>query len=58
MKSFVGVKDTNWFAFLSQQQEIGEVNFLLKQSAIMTTGRGLDIPNQLHTSNKSMESKR
>ncbi len=28
MKAFVGVTDNEWFAFLSQQQEIDEINFL------------------------------
>ena len=27
MKGFVGVTDNDWFAFLSQQPEIDEVNF-------------------------------
>jgi len=27
MKGFVGVTDNNWFAFLSQQPDIDEVNF-------------------------------
>jgi hypothetical protein len=27
MKAFVGVTDNGWFAFLSQQQGIDEVNF-------------------------------
>ena len=27
MKGFVGVTDNDWFAFLSQQQAIDEVNF-------------------------------
>jgi len=28
MNAFVGVTDNDWFAFLSQQLEIDEVNFL------------------------------
>jgi hypothetical protein len=43
MSGFVGVTDNDWFAFLSQQPEIGEVNFLPKHSAIRTAGEGLDI---------------
>jgi hypothetical protein len=27
MKSYVGVTDNDWFAFLSQQPEIDEINF-------------------------------
>jgi hypothetical protein len=27
MKGFVGVRDNNWFAFLSEQPGIDEVNF-------------------------------
>jgi len=30
MKGFVGVTDNDWFAFLSQQPGIDEVNFLPK----------------------------
>jgi hypothetical protein len=43
MKGFIGIKDNEWFGFLSQQPEIGEVNFLLIQSAIIPAGGGLDI---------------
>lgn len=27
MKGFIGIIDHDWFAFLSQQPELGEVNF-------------------------------
>jgi hypothetical protein len=30
MKGFVGVMDNDWFAFLSQQLGVDEVNFLAK----------------------------
>jgi hypothetical protein len=43
MKAFVGVTDNGWFAFLSQQAEINEVNFLPEQSTIIPAGGALDM---------------
>jgi hypothetical protein len=41
MKGFVGVTDNDWFAFLSQQPGIDEVNFLPKTVRHKNGGQAL-----------------
>ncbi|HUT72137.1 MAG TPA: hypothetical protein VMW89_15820 [Desulfatiglandales bacterium] len=39
MKGYIGITDNDWFAFLSQQPGIDEVNFLPKTTRQKTAGK-------------------
>jgi len=54
MKGFIGVTDNSWFAFLSQQPGIDEVNFSqLRPIGGQALHREFPLVREMHTSSLS-----